>query len=107
MNRVLNLQDYCRKMKLWKLSVSVFWFMLMFGAVAVPAACIAPQRPFLPTDQSSWKEYQMVIRSDFEDYFSEAQHYFQCADFERGRVLEEAKEVTEEYETFLRALSKD
>jgi hypothetical protein len=107
MNCGPDLQNFCRKMKLRKSTACSLSLVVMFGAGASYAACVVPQRPFVPTDESSKREFEELIRSDFEKYIAAAQHYFQCLDVERQRVFEEAREVTQEYDMFLKAVGKD
>lgn len=64
-------------------------------------SCLAPTRPFLPSDSQAARNYADIIRQDFEDYISNIQDYFRCLDMERARAFEEARAVSEDYGRFL------
>lgn len=64
-------------------------------------SCLAPPRPFLPSDSRAITSYADIIRQDFEDYIRDIQSYFRCLDGERARAFEEAREVSEDYGRFL------
>lgn len=64
-------------------------------------SCLAPPRPFLPSDSRAITNYADIIRQDFEDYIRDIQSYFRCLDGERARAFEEAREVSEDYGRFL------
>ncbi len=64
-------------------------------------SCLAPPRPFLPSDSQAARDYADLIRGDFEDYIQDIQSYFRCLDGERARAFEEAREVSEDYGRFL------
>lgn len=77
------------------------WPLLTFSVIASGAqACLAPARPFVPADPSAAREYAKIIRAEFEDYFTNVQHYFRCLDAERARLFGEAREVSWEYDDF-------
>ncbi|MBM1312198.1 hypothetical protein JQT66_18240 [Sulfitobacter mediterraneus] len=63
--------------------------------------CLAPSRPFVPSDPQAAQEFGGLIRRDFEFYIQDIQSYFRCLDDERVRAFEEAREVSEEYGRFL------
>ena len=65
------------------------------------ASCLAPPRPFLPSDSQAARDYADLIRGDFETYIQDIQSYFRCLEGERARAFEEAREVSEEYGRFL------
>lgn len=67
----------------------------------VAGSCLAPPRPFLPSDSQAARDYADLIRGDFETYIQDIQSYFRCLDGERARAFEEAREVSEEYGRFL------
>jgi len=80
---------------------------VLLTSMASPAfgeGCLAPQRPYIPSDSRSAREYADLIRSDFELYIRDAQGYFRCLEEERERAFEEAREVSEEYGRFLDAV---
>ncbi len=64
-------------------------------------SCLAPARPFLPSDSQAARDYADLIRRDFEDYIQDIQSYFRCHDDERARAFKEAREVSEDYGRFL------
>ncbi|MGX0877884.1 hypothetical protein ACSSV4_002580 [Roseovarius sp. MBR-154] len=64
-------------------------------------SCLAPPRPFLPSDSQAARDYADIIRGDFEGYIQDIQSYFRCLDSERARAFEEAREVSEDYGRFL------
>jgi len=64
-------------------------------------SCLAPARPFVPSESQAVLNYADIIRQDFENYISDIQSYFRCLDGERARAFEEAREVSEEYGRFL------
>lgn len=64
-------------------------------------SCLAPPRPFLPSDSRAVRDYADIIRQDFENYIEDIQSYFRCLDGERARAFEEAREVSEDYGRFL------
>lgn len=70
-------------------------------AAGVAASCLAPPRPFVPSDSEAARDYADLIRGDFETYIQDIQSYFRCLDSERARAFEEAREVSEEYGRFL------
>jgi hypothetical protein len=72
-----------------------------FPGAGVAASCLAPPRPFLPSDSQAARDYADLIRGDFETYIEDIQRYFRCLDSERARAFEEAREVSEEYGRFL------
>jgi len=67
----------------------------------VAGSCLAPPRPFVPSDSEAARDYADLIRGDFEIYIDDIQRYFRCLDRERARAFEEAREVSEEYGRFL------
>ncbi len=84
-----------------KRCVSVF-LLIVFPAGAVAKTCYAPPRPFVPTDPDDVQEYRDLIGRDFETYIADIQAYFRCLEEERVRAFEEAREVSQEYELFLK-----
>ena len=82
----------------------VFFTFLAGGASA--ETCLAPSRPFVPSDPQAAQEYADLIRNDFEAYIQDIQRYFRCLDNERARAFEEAREVSEEYRTFLGSVER-
>lgn len=74
------------------------------GAAGPAAACISPERPFLPQSQEDMRTYADLIRGDFEAYIADVQEYFRCIDEERARAFTEAREVSEDYARFLNAV---
>lgn len=85
---------------------SLFALQAIAVLILVPGAstaesCLAPPRPFLPSDSQAARDYADIIRGDFEDYIQDIQSYFRCLDGERARAFEEAREVSEDYGRFL------
>ena len=79
-----------------------FW-----GASAVSAqGCLAPSRPYVPSDPTAAREFADLIRADFETYLADVQSYFQCLDAERSRAFNEAREVSEEYGRFIETVGR-
>ena len=72
-----------------------------FAGPTAAETCLAPPRPFVPSETEAAREYADLIRQDFELYIREIQGYFLCLDAERARAFEEAREVSEEYGRFL------
>lgn len=79
---------------------------IALGGPAVAESCLAPPRPFVPSDPQATREYSDIIRNDFELYVRDIQRYFRCLDEERGRAFEEAREVSEEFGRFLQAVGQ-
>jgi hypothetical protein len=77
----------------------VLWVASVRGAEA--ETCIAPVRPFVPSDPNAMQEYRDLVQKDFEFYIQDIQVHFRCLDAERARAFEEAREVSEEYGAFL------
>jgi hypothetical protein len=71
---------------------------------ATAETCLAPPRPFVPSDARAVRDYADILRSDFDLYIRDIQSYFRCLDAERARAFEEAREVSEEYGRFLQLL---
>lgn len=77
------------------------------GTSAVSAqGCLAPSRPFVPSDPRDVREYADLIRTDFEVYLADVQTYFRCLDAERARAFNEAREVSEEYARFIETVGR-
>ena len=96
-----NIKDSCPKMKMLHLIPQVILLSAVVGSSASSATCLAPQRPFVPSDRVAAVEYADLIRQDFEDYIRDIQQYFQCLDGERARAFEEARAVSQDYGAFL------
>ena len=63
--------------------------------------CLAPVRPFVPSDSQAARDYADIIRRDFEVYITDIQEYFRCLEQERARAFEEASKVSQDYGRFL------
>ncbi|HQU67326.1 MAG TPA: hypothetical protein PLI43_03915 [Albidovulum sp.] len=74
---------------------------LMLAGMAQAETCLAPEPPFVPADSQALRDYDEIIRRDFELYFRDIQAYFRCLDTERARAFVEAKGVSEAYARFL------
>ena len=85
--------------------ITTFWgiTVLLIAACSQASAetCLAPARPFVPSDPAAAKEYEDLIRLDFENYIGEVQDYFRCMEGERARAFTEAQEVSQEYGRFV------
>ncbi len=68
------------------------------------AACVSPERPFLPRSQEDMRTYADLIRGDFEAYIADVQDCFRCLDEERERAFVEAREVSEDYGRLIEAM---
>lgn len=79
----------------------IFCVLCPLGASA--ATCLAPVRPFVPSDPADAREYRDLIVQDFETYLSEISAYFRCLDEERARAFQESNEVAQEYGRFIQA----
>lgn len=77
------------------------------GSQAYAMTCLAPPRPFVPSDPAQAREFADIIQKDFETYIAEIQRYFLCLDEERARAFTEAQEVSQEYGRFLEIVSED
>ena len=74
------------------------------GATGPAAACISPERPFLPQSQEDMRTYADLLRGDFEAYIADVQEYFRCIDEEGARAFTEARKVSDDYARFLNAI---
>jgi len=75
--------------------------LVMVATASGAAACVPPERPFLPQSQEDMRTYADLIRTDFEIYIAEVQDYFRCIDAERARAFVEAQQVSEDYGRFV------
>ena len=75
--------------------------LLLVPAASQAGSCLAPVRPFAPSDSQAAKDYADIIRRDFEVYIADIQDYFHCLEQERARAFEEAREVSQDYGRFL------
>ena len=88
------------KMKMLHVIPQVILLSAVLGSSASSANCLAPERPFVPSDPQAAREYADLIQNDFEIYIQDIQSYFRCLDEERARAFQEAREVSEEYGRF-------
>ncbi|MEL6693879.1 MAG: hypothetical protein AAFQ12_12730 [Pseudomonadota bacterium] len=80
--------------------------LLMLVPVASRAGtCLAPVRPFVPSDSQAAQDYADIIKRDFEVYITDLQGYFRCLERERARVFKEAREASQNYGRFLELLA--
>lgn len=90
--------------------ITIFWSITVVLIAACSQAsgetCLAPARPFVPSDPAAAKEYEDLIRLDFENYISEVQDYFRCMEGERARAFTEAQEVSQEYGRFVQEMAE-
>jgi hypothetical protein len=75
--------------------------LLLVGAASHAEACLAPVRPYVPSDSQAARDYADIIRRDFEVYITDIQDYLRCLEQERARAFEEAREVSQDYGRFL------
>jgi hypothetical protein len=87
-------------------SVGSIVFLIFWGLPLVAETCLAPTRPFVPSDPGAAKEYEDLIRQDFENYIGDIQDYFRCMESERARAFEEAQEVSQEYGRFVQQMAR-
>lgn len=96
--------------KIWglrnlRLCSSTFAWGVILAVALVSSAgaetCIAPIRPFVPSDPHAVQEFRDLIIQDFEFYIHDVQGYFRCLDGERARAFDEAREVSQQYQLFL------
>jgi len=91
-----------RNLRLSRLVAMQVAALLMHVPVASQAgSCLAPVRPFVPSDSQAARDYADIIRRDFEVYITDIQDYFRCLEQERARAFEEAREVSQDYGRFL------
>ena len=75
--------------------------LLLVPVASQAGSCLAPVRPFVPSDSQAARDYADIIRRDFEVYIADIQDYFRCLEQERARAFEEAREVSQDYGRFL------
>ncbi len=85
-------------------NITLVLLITVIVAVGPAHACTPPERPFLPTSREDMRTFADLIRGDFEVYITEVQDYFRCLDEERARTFTEAREVSDDYATFLNAV---
>ena len=81
-------------------------YLIFLGGGAFAETCLAPSRPFVPSDPQAAQEYAELIQNDIELYIQDIQMYFRCLDEERARSFQEAREVSEEYGRFLGSIER-
>ena len=101
-----HIKDSWQKMKLLHLVPQIILLSAVVGSSVSSANCLAPQRPFVPSDPQAARGYADLIRNDFETYIQDIQSYFRCFDDERARAFQEAREVSEEYGRFLGSVER-
>ncbi|MFV1630805.1 hypothetical protein VWY41_01635 [Phaeobacter sp. JH20_18] len=79
---------------------------IFIASGAQAETCLAPSRPFVPSDPQAAREYEDLIRQDFEDYITNVQDYFRCMEGERARAFTEAQEVSQEYGRFVEMMAQ-
>lgn len=75
-------------------------------AQAIPEFCEPLIPPSLPSDDYLMREFEDLLREEFDQYLSGVTRYFRCLDAERAHALREAAEVTTQYAAFLEALRR-
>lgn len=93
-----------RQAMLW--AVALIFFSVLGVSPSDAETCLAPSRPFVPSDPAYAREYADLIRQDFETYLAQVQGYFRCLDAERSRAFGEAQEVSEEYGRFIETVRR-
>jgi hypothetical protein len=63
--------------------------------------CLPPAPPDVPQNDALLKEYADLIEQDFQDYFDALTDYSICHDQIFARTLQEAREVSAVYHSFL------
>ena len=86
--------------------VATIMSFIFLGVTAQAETCLAPARPFVPSDPAATREFSDLIRKDFETYISDVQDYFRCMDGERQRAFAEAQEVSQEYGRFIQIIEQ-
>ena len=81
-----------------RIALSIAAMMVACGSAS--AACLQPERPWLPSEAADIRAYADLIRDDFESYIAAVQDYFRCLDAERARAFLEAQEVSQDYGRF-------
>ncbi len=99
-------KDYAAVFEPSRVACTTIVLVTILGSEGAAETCLAPARPFVPNDPASAKEYEDLIRQDFENYISDVQDYFRCMEEERTRVFTEAQEVSQEYGRFVQAMAK-
>jgi hypothetical protein len=79
---------------------------VFMGLQAEAQTCLAPSRPFVPSDAADARRFADLIRQDFETYLADVQAYFRCLEEERTRAIAEAREVTKQYRRFLETVGR-
>lgn len=74
--------------------------------LAMPEFSAPLMPPSLPGDDHLMREFEDLLREEFDQYLSEIARYFRCLDAERAHALREAAEVTTQYAAFLEALRR-
>jgi hypothetical protein len=87
-------------------AVALIFFSVLGVSASDAETCLAPSRPFVPSDPADAREYADLIRQDFETYLAKIQGYFRCLDAERVRAFNEAQEVSEEYGRFIETVRR-
>ncbi|WP_238719977.1 hypothetical protein [Nitratireductor alexandrii] len=94
-------------LRLWRARASQAILLLVLSTGnATAESCLAPVRPYVPSDARAARDYADLIRRDFDLYIRDIQSYFRCLEAERARAFEEAREVSEEYGRFLETIDR-
>ncbi|AUQ52312.1 hypothetical protein PhaeoP83_04094 (plasmid) [Phaeobacter inhibens] len=59
--------------------------LMLVPAASQAESCLAPVRPFVPSESQAARDYTDIIRRDFEVYITDIQDYFRCLEQERAR----------------------
>lgn len=93
-------------MKILQLIPYTILLITMLLPTVTNAICLAPTRPYVPSDLVAAAAYAELIKADFETYFREAQEYFRCVDEERALTFLETGAVSESYAKFLEEVNR-
>ena len=77
------------------------------GTAGFAQGCMAPAAPFMPADPADIRAYAVLLRQDFEVYFTDAQAYFRCLEQERRAVFDEVQQVTQAYAQMIELLAQE
>lgn len=97
-----NVGDLRKKLKRLQPIPQAIVLTILLSGGARAETCFPPVRPFVPNDENAVAEFVDLIGQDFEAYIEDVQVYFRCLDSERARAFEEARQVSQDYERFLK-----
>ena len=71
------------------------------GGASADVPCQPPVPPIVPQDSTLLKDYADLIEQEFQTYFDALTDFSICHDQLLARTIEEAREVSVDYHTFL------